>query len=136
MRVDTQTPTPTDGTAPRIRLKAVLPPMLACLCVGTVFGSTQTALTAINAARGTDAYTGIIYGFMGLGSAVASVLVSRFPERVPLAWRVAGGALLVVLVSVLLLPVPGSVGLALLFTVIGLGVGSILVSAYTRSPRV
>ncbi len=136
MRVDAQTPSPTDGTAPRIRLKAVLPPMLACLCVGTVFGSTQTALTAINAARGTDAYTGIIYGFMGVGSAVASVLVSQLPERVPLAWRVAGGALLVVLVSVLLLPVPGSVGLALLFTVIGLGVGSILVSAYTRGERV
>ena len=30
--------------------------MIVCLCVGTVFGSTQTALTSINAIRGTEAY--------------------------------------------------------------------------------
>ena len=85
LSLDTRSMEVTDGTAPRIRWAAVLPPMLACLCVGTVFGSTQTALTAINAARGTEGYTGIIYGCMGVGSALASILVSRLPQRLSLS---------------------------------------------------
>ncbi|WP_233542840.1 MFS transporter [Kocuria tytonis] len=122
----------TNGTAARIRWVSVLPPMVACLCVGTVFGSTQTALTAINAARGTEAYTGVIYGCMGVGSALASVLVSRLPQRLPLSVRVAFGGLLVSVVALVLLGLPGPVALGVLFAVTGLGVGAILVSAYTR----
>ncbi|RLY93794.1 MFS transporter [Kocuria tytonicola] len=132
LTVDTHTMDVTDGIAPRIRWTLVLPPMLACLCVGTVFGSTQTALTAINTARGTEGYTGVIYGCMGVGSALASVLVSRLPQRLPLSLRVAVGALLVSTTSLLLLSIPGPLVLGVLFALAGLGVGSMLVSAYTR----
>ena len=132
LTVDTHTMDVTDGSAPRIRWTLVLPPMLACLCVGTVFGSTQTALTAINAARGAEGYTGIIYGCMGVGSALASVLVSRLPQRLPLSLRVAVGAVLVSTTSLLLLGIPGPLVLGALFALAGLGVGSMLVSAYTR----
>lgn len=128
-------PAPSGGSG-RIRISRIVPPMIVCFCVGTVFGSTQTALTAINATRGTEAYTGIIYGCMGVGSAFASLLVSRLPRRIPLAARVAGGALVIALTCVALLPLPGSLAHALLFVVIGLGVGTMLVSAYTRGERI
>lgn len=124
------------GGIGRIRISRVVPPMLVCFCVGTVFGSTQTALTAINAARGTEASTGIIYGCMGVGSAFASLVVSRLPRRISLAARVAAGAIVIVVTCVALLPLPGSLAHALLFVVIGLGVGTMLVSAYTRGERV
>lgn len=136
LAVDTHTLDVADGTAPRIRWAAVLPPMLVCLCVGTVFGSTQTVLTAINDARGTAGYTGLIYGCMGVGSALASMLVSRLPRRLPLSVRVAGGAMLVSLVALVLLSIPGPAVLGLLFMVTGLGVGTMLVSAYTRGEHV
>ena len=125
-----------DGRGGRIRLSRVLPPMVVCFCVGTVFGSTQTALTSLNEMRGTEAYTGVIYGSMGIGSALASLAVSRLPERVPLALRVAGGAVLVGLTCLALLPLPGTLAHAVLFVVIGLGVGSMLVSSFTRGERV
>ena len=136
LTLDTRSIEVTDGSAPRIRWAAVLPPMLACLCVGTVFGSTQTALTAINAERGTEAYTGLIYGCMGVGSALASLLVSRLPSRVHLSVRVACGALLVGVMAVLLMSVPGPVALSVLFAATGLGVGTLLVSSYTRGEEV
>ncbi|MDO4919014.1 MFS transporter, partial [Kocuria sp.] len=136
LTVDAQPSETTAGAAGRIRWRSVLPPMLACLCVGTVFGSTQTALTAINAVRGTEAYTGVVYGCMGVGSALASVLVSRLPHRLPLAARVAAGALLVCTTSLVLLTVPGPLLLGVLFVLTGLGVGSMLVSAYTRGEQV
>ncbi|WP_124109623.1 MFS transporter [Kocuria rhizophila] len=132
LTLDTRSIEVTDGSAPRVRWAAVLPPMLACLCVGTVFGSTQTALTAINAERGTEAYTGLIYGCMGVGSALASLLVSR----VPLSVRVACGALVVGVTAVLLMGVPGPVALSVLFAATGLGVGTLLVSSYTRGEEV
>lgn len=135
LSLDTRSMEVTDGTAPRIRWAAVLPPMLACLCVGTVFGSTQTALTAINAERGTEAYTGLIYGCMGVGSALASLLVSRLPSRVPLSVRVAAGGLIVGATAVALMTVPGPVPLGVLYAATGLGVGTLLVSAYTRGER-
>ena len=132
LSVDTHTLDVTEGISHGIRWSAVLPPMLACLCVGTVFGSTQTALAAINAARGTEGYTGVIYGCMGVGSALASVLTSRLPPRVALSARVAGGALLISATACALLVIPGPVVLGVLFGIAGLGVGTVLVSAYTR----
>ena len=73
---------------------------------------------------------------MGVGSALASMLVSRLPRRLPLSVRVAGGAMLVSLVALVLLSIPGPAVLGLLFMVTGLGVGTMLVSAYTRGEHV
>lgn len=126
----------TTGGIHRIALDKVIPPMVVCLCVGAVFGSTQTALTAVNEARGTEAYTGIIYGSMGVGSAIASLLVTRLPERFPLSVRVAIGALIVALSCVGLLPLPGSAVLTALFVIIGFGVGAMLVSSFSRGERI
>lgn len=119
-----------------ISLAKVVPPMIVCLCVGTVFGSTQTALTSINAIRGTEAYTGIIYGFMGAGSAVASILVSRLPERFPLSWRVAIGASIIALTCLGLITLPSAPVIAALFVIIGVGVGTMLVSSFGRGERI
>ena len=119
-----------------IEISKVVPPMIVCLCVGTVFGSTQTALTSVNALRGTEALTGIIYGFMGAGSAVASIVVSRLPERFPLSARVAIGASIIALTCVGLVTLPGTPVIAGLFVVIGVGVGTMLVSSFARGERI
>lgn len=124
------------GRGARIRIRRVLPPMVVCFCVGTVFGSTQTVLTSLNAMRGTEAATGVIYGCMGVGSALASLAVSRLPERIPLAVRVAGGAVLIGVTCLALLPLPGLLAHAVLYAVIGMGVGAMLVSSFTRGERV
>jgi predicted MFS family arabinose efflux permease len=101
-----------------------------------VFGSTQTALTAVNVLRGTEAYTGVIYGFMGAGSAVASILVSRLPERFPLSLRVAIGASFIAVACVGLFSLPSAPVMAGLFVIVGVGVGAMLVSSFGRGERI
>lgn len=124
------------GGIGKISIAKALPPMMVCLCVGTVFGSTQTALTAVNVLRGTEAYTGVIYGFMGAGSAVASILVSRLPERFPLSLRVAIGASIIGLTCLGLVTLPSTPVIAGLFVIIGVGVGTMLVSSFGRGERI
>ncbi|MBD2763201.1 MFS transporter [Kocuria sp. cx-455] len=119
-----------------ISIAKAVPPMIVCLCVGTVFGSTQTALTAVSALRGTEAYTGVIYGFMGAGSAVASILVSRLPERFPLSLRVAIGASIIAVACAGLLSLPSAPLFAGLFAIMGVGVGTMLVSSFGRGERI
>ena len=62
--------------------------------------------------------------------------MSRLPSRVPLSVRVACGALVVGVTAVLLMGVPGPVALSVIFAATGLGVGTLLVSSYTRGEEV
>lgn len=115
-------------------LKALLWPLAACLGVGTIFGATQTALTAVNDLRGTPALTGLVYGCVGVGSALASVLVVRL-VRVPLATRIAtgglGAALFVTLLMFLDHPLPSAAAAV----GVGVGVGAVLVSSFASIER-
>lgn len=105
-------------------------PMLAVLGVGTLFGGCQTALTNLHQMRGESAFTGLVYGTVGIGSAAASLMVGRLATRVSPQWRVllggccmgAGGLVLLMLPSVAV-----SFGVALL---LGVGAGLTLVSSF------
>lgn len=121
---------------PRLPLAPLLAPMAACLAVGAAFGATQTGLTAVYAARGTEELTGVVYGCVGVGSAIASLTVSRFAGRLALSLRVAIGGTAVLLGALGMTALPGIWGEAGLGLVIGVGAGLMLVSGYTRAESV
>lgn len=120
----------------RIPLGALVAPMITLLAVGITFGATQTALTALNEVRGTQHLTGVIYGCVGFGSMVASLLAPRLPAGLTMNHRLLFGSagLLVAGVALLFLPGPGAA--IVIGMVLGLAVGIILVTGFTRAEQV
>ena len=110
-------------------------PGVAVIAVGLVFGGTQTALTALGEVRGTASLTGLLYGAVGVGSAVAGLVAGRW-HRGPGVKVAAAGALVLGTAGALaiLLPAPPLTGVLAL--VLGTGVGTVLVTAYTWAERV
>lgn len=128
------TRTATDRTV-RLPWRALVVPMLVATCVGVAFGSTQTGLTAVNAARGTEELTGPVYACAGIGSAIASLVVSRL-RRTSIAARVVVGGAAVLGGAAGLVTVPGAWGAAAYALVLGVGAGTLLVSGYARAEQV
>lgn len=111
-------------------------PVLSVFAAGMTFGATQTALTAVFEARGRPELTGLVYGCVGIGSAAASLLIVRLPRTVPLGVRVLGGGVLVLAGGLAMTTLPG-VGPSIAVNImLGLGVGSIIVSSYTRMEQI
>lgn len=120
----------------RIPFAALIPPMAILLAVGMTFGTTQTALTALNDARGTQHLTGIIYGTVGIGSAFSSLLTPRLPVWISSGARMMIGAVGLILAALGFITLPGlweSLGIAL---VMGFAVGIILVTGFSRAEEV
>lgn len=69
---------------------AVLLPVGGMTCIGLFFGSTLTSLTAYMETLDNADATGILYGVMGIGSAVCALSVVLLPEafRLRLRWLV------------------------------------------------
>lgn len=107
--------------------------------VGLFFGSTLTSLTAFMEAQGAPEAGALLYGVMGVGSAVLALAVAALPERFALRWR------LVVFASVLFASagaytVGGSVlTVTVVLCLMGIGVGPSLVTLFSlaghRAPR-
>lgn len=133
-----------DADAVRAPLCAVLSgPVLvvvgATFGVGLFFGATLTSLTAFAQSVGHGEQSGLLYGLMGIGSAVLALLVMLLPARFPLTlrWLVFSG--------ILTLAAWGYAAAGDLTTVIvvlclmGLGVGPTLVTLFSlageRSPE-
>ncbi|WP_249375235.1 MULTISPECIES: MFS transporter [unclassified Actinomyces] len=109
--------------------RSLAPVLLAITAVGVVFGTTQTALTAVHTAHGTPGLTGPVYGSMGLTSALAGLLTPSWP-RSPATKMVTGG-LLVAVGSAALMTVPATAATVAVILLMGAGVGTTLVTAYT-----
>uniref|UniRef100_UPI002FC608F8 cytochrome P450 n=1 Tax=Devosia sp. TaxID=1871048 RepID=UPI002FC608F8 len=60
---------------------AVALPVLAMVCMGTFFGSTQTSLSSFSASFATSELAGLLYAVMGLSSAAAALSVAYWPRR-------------------------------------------------------
>ena len=129
------TPTATTGRRPRGPVSPRLAVWVALsFLVGGVFGTVQTGLTA--SLTGTDhaPLTGVVYAFVGLGSAISGML-THLLHRWPLPRRaIVFGLLLAVAAAGLL----GAGHLALLMAAcvgIGLCVAPLLVAAFTAAER-
>ena len=108
------------------------------LGVGLFFGSMLTSLSAFMGDHGRPEAAGLVYGVMGIGSAVFALGVALFPPSFTLRarWLVFAGVLVV---GTAVLPWVESVaGMSLLLLVIGIGVGPTMVTQYSlgalRSP--
>ena len=117
---------------------ALLTVVVGIFGVGLFFGSTLTALTAFMADRGAAEQAGLLYGVMGIGSAILALGVAWLPPRFTLAarWLVFGGILLA---GSVLLATASSVGMmSAALALLGIGVGPTLVTQYSlgaaRSP--
>lgn len=112
--------------------------VLGILGVGMFFGTMLTALTSFMADRGEAEQAGLLYGVMGVGSAVLALGVAWLPPAFSLRarWLVFSGILLggTLLLGVVDSPAMMVVALAIM----GIGIGPTLVTQYSfgaaRSP--
>jgi MFS family permease len=125
-----------EAAAERAAFRAVLTPSMLVLVaatfgVGMFFGSALTSLTAFARAAGDEAQAGLLYGLMGIGSAVLALGVVLLPARFALRhrWLVFAGVLTAASVGYATSSSLGVVAGWLL--VMGLGVGPTLVTLFS-----
>lgn len=133
-----------DADAVRAPLRAVLSgPVLvvvgATFGVGLFFGATLTSLTAFAQSVGHGEQSGLLYGLMGIGSAVLALLVMLLPARFPLTlrWLVFSGIL--TLAAWGYAAAGDLTAVIVVLCLMGLGVGPTLVTLFSlageRSPE-
>jgi MFS family permease len=111
-------------------IAAVALPVLAMVCMGTFFGSTQTSLSSFSASFATSELAGLLYAVMGLSSAAAALSVAYWPQRfTPTARWLACAVLMAGLASLLLLP-STALPMILVLLVLGLPVGPLMVTVF------
>lgn len=112
--------------------------VVGIMAVGFFFGSMFTSLTSFMQDRGDPESAGLIYGAMGVGSAVLAFCVALLPARFSLRARWIAFALLIVVGGVVLQTVDGIPGMLLSLALMGCGIGPSLVNLYSfgaqRSP--
>jgi len=131
-----------DGSAPsavpELFRPTLLVVVLGILGVGLFFGAMLTALTSFMADRGVAEQAGLLYGVMGIGSAILALGVAWLPPRFTLhmRWLVFGGILLAG--SVLVITASDVTTMTVALAILGIGVGPTLVTLYSlgaaRSP--
>jgi MFS family permease len=131
-----------DGRAPSSVAELFRPQLLivvvGILGVGMFFGTMLTSLTSFMADRGAPEEAGLLYGVMGVGSAILALGVAWLPARFSLRsrWLVFSGILL--LGTLLLGAVDSPTMMMLALAVMGVGIGPTLVTQYSfgaaRSP--
>lgn len=113
--------------------------VLGILGVGIFFGTMLTSLTSFMADLGAPEQAGLLYGVMGVGSALLALGVAWLPVRFSLRarWLVFSGILLAGSLLLGIVDSPGGMMLAL--AIMGIGIGPTLVTQYSfgaaRSPR-
>jgi MFS family permease len=121
------------GTRAGSRLADLAPvalPVLAMVCMGTFFGSTQAALSAFAAGFATSEAAGLLYAVMGISSAAAAISVAYWPAGFPVTARwVTGAAAMAGLSALLFLPTDGW-GRVLVLLALGLPVGPVMVTVF------
>lgn len=132
-----------DGRAPSAASELLRPSLVVVvvgiLGVGLFFGAMLTSLTAFTADRGAPEEAGLLYGVMGVGSAILALGVAWLPPRFSLRarWLVFSGILLTA--SFLLPFVDSPVMMAWALGAMGIGIGPTLVTQYSfgaaRSPK-
>ena len=131
-----------DGRAPskarellRLQLLVVV---VGIFGVGLFFGTMLTALTSFMDDRGAPEQAGLLYGVMGVGSAILALGVAWLPPRFSLRRRWLWFSGILLLGSLLLLVVDSPAGMAWALGLMGIGIGPTLVTQYSfgaaRSP--
>jgi MFS family permease len=109
---------------------AVALPVLAMVCMGTFFGSTQASLSSFSASFATSELAGLLYAVMGLSSAAAALSVAYWPRRFTVVARWMFCAALMAGLAVLLLLPSTALPMILVLLVLGLPVGPLMVTVF------
>lgn len=109
----------------------VLVLVAATFAVGMFFGSTLTSLTAFAQAHGDEAQAGLLYGLMGIGSAVLALGVVLLPARFALARRWIVFSLVVTMAAVGYSTADSLAAIIVWLLLMGLGVGPTLVTLFS-----
>lgn len=112
--------------------------VLSVFGIGLVFGSTLTALTSLTNDLGRPEEAGIIYGIMGIGSAILAITVALFSPRYALWARLLSFAPLMFIGSVIMASSTSMVTVVIALLLMGCAVGPTLVTLFSlaaeRSP--
>lgn len=74
----------TNDSPPILRvIWSVSMPVVALIAIGAYFGSSQAGITQRAEMLGVPGQAGLVYAVMGIGSAIAAIMVVMIPERVP-----------------------------------------------------
>ncbi|HET6242740.1 MAG TPA: MFS transporter [Arthrobacter sp.] len=109
---------------------AVALPVLAMVCMGTFFGSTQASLSSFSAGFATSELAGLLYAVMGLSSAAAALSVAYWPRRFTVMARWMFCAALMAGLAVLLLLPSTALPMILVLLVLGVPVGPLMVTVF------
>ncbi|WP_292834036.1 MFS transporter [Microbacterium sp.] len=133
----------TDADVVRAPARALLSrPILvvvgATFGVGLFFGATLTSLTAFAQSVGHGEQSGLLYGLMGVGSAILALLVMLLPARFPLTLRWVAFSAILALAAAGYATAGDLTTVIVMLCLMGLGVGPTLVTLFTlageRSP--
>ncbi|MGO3146653.1 MAG: MFS transporter [Leucobacter sp.] len=107
--------------------------------VGLVFGTTLTALTAYTQSLGQPEAAGLLYGIMGVGSAILALLVSMFSPKFTLRYRWLVFGFLMLVGEAVLATSDSLTQIVVGLAITGFGIGPLLVTLYglgaARSPE-
>lgn len=133
-----------EGDEARAPLREVVAPgvlivVAGCFSVGMFFGSTLTSVTAFAQEHGDGTEGGMLYGLMGLGSAVLALAVALLPRRFAMRWRWLAFAAVLTSGAVGYTFATDLTGVTIALLCMGLGVGPVLVTLFSlaghRAPR-
>lgn len=120
-------PSPKAGTV----LKAVAIPLTAMCCLGMFFGAMQTSTTAFAYLFEIPGRAGLIYAFMGLGSALTALGAVALPERFTQVQRIITGGLGIMIGAILCSLAASPLVLTVFMFVSGLAIGPASVAIFT-----
>ncbi|GAA4360368.1 MFS transporter [Angustibacter luteus] len=103
--------------------------------LGLVFGGTQVGVTSLTASLGHAGAGGLVYGLLGLGSALAGLASARIPQRFALPDRLVAFALALALLSLPLLLVNQLWTVSLAVMAFGCAVAPYLIVLYALAER-
>lgn len=108
----------------------VLVTVAGAFTTGMFFGSTMTALMSVTSEQGRPEAAGLLFGVMGVGSAILAISVAWFPSSFTLRYRWIVSAAVIVVGGVLIQTADGIPALVFALVIMGLGVGPLLVTIF------
>jgi MFS family permease len=109
--------------------------VVGTLGVGLFFGATLTSLTGFLAADGNGERAGLLYGVMGIGSAVLALGCAALPVRFTLRARWLTFGALLLAAAIAFACARSETGLVVTLAVLGCGVGPTLVTLYSLAAQ-
>ncbi|QZY51555.1 MFS transporter [Leucobacter tenebrionis] len=114
---------------------ALLITVFGIVTVGFFFGSMLTSLTSFMQDRGDAESAGLVYGVMGIGSAIFAIGVALLPPRFTLRARWLVFALMILAGTALLQTAEDLPRMLLSLAMMGIGIGPLLVTLYSFGAR-